>query len=298
MEEIAPGIRMIDTLLGGMEQVTAAYLVDGERPALIETGARTSASALRRALREAGLAPGDLAWLVLTHVHLDHCGGTGIVSAAFPRATVVVHRRGARHLAEPGRLVAASAEVYGARWALYGGLDRTPAERIVAADDGHRVPVGPGRDLVLLETTGHARHHMAVHDEATGTVFAGDAVGATVAGGGLYPMLPPPDVDLDAGVRSVARIAGLEPERVLLPHFGPLPDPAADLALAAELMERARAATEGAGPGREALAEALERALPLDATVADERSAARLRRLGWVEANVDGLQVWREARAA
>ena len=103
----------------------------------------------------------------------------------------MVHRRGARHLAEPGRLVAASAAVYGRRWSLYGGLDLTAADRIVAAEDGHRLSVGPGRDLVMLETTGHARHHMSVHDEATGTVFAGDAAGARLAGGGLYPTMPP-----------------------------------------------------------------------------------------------------------
>jgi glyoxylase-like metal-dependent hydrolase (beta-lactamase superfamily II) len=286
---------MIDTKLGGMAGVTAAYLLAGERPALIETGARTSAPALRASLAEAGLAADDLAWLVLTHIHLDHCGGTGIVAAAFPRATVVVHRRGARHLAGPGRLVAASAAVYGARWSLYGGLDRTAAERIVAAEDGHRVPIGPGRDLVLLETTGHARHHMSVHDEATGTVFAGDAAGARLAGGGLHPTMPPPDVDLDAAERSVARLAALAPERLLLPHFGPVPDPAADLALAAEQLGRLRAAA-AAGPDREALRRAIEERLPLEATVGAPEGVARWRGLRWAEANVDGLAAWVERR--
>jgi glyoxylase-like metal-dependent hydrolase (beta-lactamase superfamily II) len=287
---------MIDTLLGGMEGITAAYLVDGERPALIETGSRTSAPALRRALAEAAMSACDLAWIVLTHVHLDHCGGTGILASAFPRATVVVHRRGARHLASPGRLVAASAAVYGRRWSLYGGLDRTPAGRIVAAEDGHPVSVGPGRELVLLETTGHARHHMSVHDEATGTVFAGDAVGARVAGGGLYPTLPPPDVDLDAAERSVDRLAALAPGRLLFPHFGPSPDPAADLALARDQLGRARAAATAAGGDREALRRALFEAIPLEPTVVDPEAVARWRDLGWAETNVDGLAAWREGR--
>jgi glyoxylase-like metal-dependent hydrolase (beta-lactamase superfamily II) len=287
---------MIDTLLGDMEGITAAYLVAGERPALIETGSRTSAPALRRALAAAGMSAGDLAWIVLTHVHLDHCGGTGIVAAAFPRATVVVHRRGARHLAEPRRLVAASAAVYGRRWSLYGGLDRTAADRIVAAEDGHRVSVGPGRELVLLETTGHARHHMSVHDEATGTVFAGDAAGARLAGGGLYPTLPPPDLDLDAAERSLDRIAALAPRRLLLPHFGPAPDPAADLALARDQLGRARAAATAAGGGREALRRALLEAMPLEESVDEPEAVARWRRLGWAETNVDGLAGWLERR--
>ncbi len=228
MQEIGGGIGMIDTLLGGIEGVTAAYLVPGERPALVETGARTSAPALRAGLARAGVGPDDLAWIVLTHIHLDHCGGTGIVAAAFPRATVVVHRRGARHLAEPGRLVAASAEVYGRRWALYGGLDRTPADRIVAAEDGHRVPVSPGRDLVLLETTGHARHHMAVHDEATGTVFAGDAAGARLGAGGLYPSLPPPDVRPRRGRSQPRPDRRAGPGAGLPGPFRPRPGPAGD----------------------------------------------------------------------
>jgi glyoxylase-like metal-dependent hydrolase (beta-lactamase superfamily II) len=294
VQEIAPGIRMIDTLLAGVDGITSAYLVDGDRPALVETGARTSAPALRSALAGAGLGAEDLAWIVLTHVHLDHCGGTGILAAAFPRATVVVHRRGARHLAEPGRLVAASAAVYGRRWSLYGGLDRTTADRIVAAEDGHRVTVGPGRDLVMLETTGHARHHMAVHDEATGTVFAGDAAGARLAGGGLYPTLPPPDLDLEAGARSLDRLAALAPERLCLSHFGPSPDPLADLALARDQLARAGTAAAAAGDGHDSLRRALERALPLEATVADRAGLARWRRFGWAETNVEGLAAWRE----
>jgi glyoxylase-like metal-dependent hydrolase (beta-lactamase superfamily II) len=296
VQEIGPGIGMIDTLLGGVEGITASYLVTGDRPALVETGPRTSAPALRAALAEAGLGAGDLAWIVLTHVHLDHCGGAGILAAAFPRATVVVHRRGARHLADPGRLVAGSTAVYGRRWALYGGLDRTRAERIVAAEDGHRVAVGPGRELVMLETTGHARHHMAVHDEATGTVFAGDALGARLAGGGLYPTLPPPDVDLDAAGRSIDRLAGLAPARVCLGHFGPVPEPAADLALAREQIARLAAAVAGAGDGAGALRDAVARAVPLEATVGSPESVARWEQLGWADANVDGLAGWRERR--
>ena len=96
METIAPGIHQIDTLLGGWERITAGFLVDGPHPALVETGARTSVETVRAALGAAGLAPGDLRWLVLTHIHLDHAGGIGDLAEAFPTATVVVHERGAR----------------------------------------------------------------------------------------------------------------------------------------------------------------------------------------------------------
>ena len=288
---------MVDTRLGAMEGVTAVYLVSGDRPALVDAGARTSAQTVRDALAVAGIGADDLAWIVLTHVHLDHCGATGILARAFPRARVVVHHRGARHLSEPGRLVAGSAAVYGAHWSLYGGLDPTAAERITAADDGHRVPIGPGRDLVMRETPGHARHHMSILDEATGAVLAGDAVGVRFPGGGIYPALPPPDIDLDAGDRSLALLAALAPTRLCLAHFGPVPDPKEALARAREQLARAGEATRAAmaaGGGTERIAAELGRLLPLEPAVRDPAVVALWRGLGWAEANLDGLAGWAE----
>lgn len=296
MQEGAADIAVIDTRLGGMEGVTAAYLVPGERPALVDAGARTSADAVRSALAGLGLEAGDLRWIVLTHVHLDHCGATGILAAAFPRATVLVHGRGARHLVEPGRIVAASARVYGPRWSLYGGLDPTPAERVLAVGDGHRVDVGSGRLLRMIATPGHARHHMAVLDESTGTVMAGDALGVRLAGGGLYPALPPSEIDLDAGDASLALLEAIRPLRVCPSHFGEIPEPMAALALARRQLALVREAAEaGAGPG--ALGLEVERRLPLAASVGDERALALWRRLGWAEANIAGVAGWMESHA-
>lgn len=291
MQEVAPGIALVDTLLGGVPGVTATYLATGDRPALIDAGARTSAAAVRAALADAGLGPEDLRWIVLTHVHLDHCGATGILAAAFPRATVVVHRRGARHLVEPARLVAASAAVYGPAWSLYGGLDSTPAERVAGVEDGHRVDLGGGRRLTMVETLGHARHHMSVHDESTGTVLAGDALGVRFPGAGLYPALPPPDIDLDAGDASLARLAGLGPERLCVSHFGPVDDPQATIELARRQVALMREAGR-AGPDLAALAAEIERRLPLAETVGDPAAVSLLRTLGWADANALGLAGW------
>lgn len=294
MHEVAAGITMIDTLLAGWSGVTAAYLAHGPHPALVDPGARTSALAVRQALAEAGMGSGDLAWIVLTHVHLDHCGSTGILAAAYPRARVVVHERGARHLSEPGRLVAGSAAVYGPRWSLYGGLDRTPAGRVVAATDGHRVDLGGGRALVMVATPGHARHHMSVLDEATGTVLAGDALGVRMPGAGLYPALPPPDIDLEAGDASLARLQELAPTALCPAHFGPVPEPLEDLALARRQLALVREAARR-HRDRAALAAAVEAALPLAATLAEPGAEARWRRLGWADATIEGLLGWAAA---
>ncbi|HUR48572.1 MAG TPA: MBL fold metallo-hydrolase, partial [Acidimicrobiales bacterium] len=101
---IAPGITQIDTRLGGWEQVTAGYLVDGDSPVLVETGSQSSVPVLLGALAELNVGAADLSAVVVTHIHLDHAGGVGDVARAFPNATVYVHEKGARHLADPSRL--------------------------------------------------------------------------------------------------------------------------------------------------------------------------------------------------
>ena len=113
-------------------------------------------------LAKLGVGADDLAGVVVTHIHLDHAGGVGDVARAFPKATVYVHPKGARHLADPTRLVDSAARVYGPLLdSLYGRLDPTPAERIRVLEDGETIRVGPNRSLVAVDSPGHAKHHMA-----------------------------------------------------------------------------------------------------------------------------------------
>lgn len=295
MEQIADGIRQIDTMLGGRIGITAAHLVSGERPALVDTGAETSAETVRTVLEEAGMAPGDLAWIVLTHIHLDHCGGSGRLAAAFPDATVVVHPIGVRHLIDPARLVTGSQAVYGELAPLYGGLQPIPEERIQPADDGGAVELGGGRRLRFLHTPGHARHHCSVLDEQTGTLLAGDALGVRFTDSGLYPTLPPADVDVANALASLERLAEIGPTVLCVSHFGPVPDPAEEIAVAGERIaiigEAARAAVE-AGGDEAAVAAAMERALPLKPIVAEPQALDRWRWLDWNANNASGMHRW------
>src|SRR5919107_1641935 len=112
-KQLAPGVIEIDTRLGGWERVTAGYLIEGPAPVLVETGSQSSVPTLLEALEKLGVAATDLAGIAVTHIHLDHAGGVGDVARAFPNATVYVHEKGARHLADPERLVASAAQVYG-----------------------------------------------------------------------------------------------------------------------------------------------------------------------------------------
>jgi glyoxylase-like metal-dependent hydrolase (beta-lactamase superfamily II) len=232
VELIAPGIRQIDTMLGGMDRMTAGFLIDGPQPALVETGSQSSVGAVTEALTGLGLGGSDLRWIVVTHIHLDHAGGVGDMAVAFPNATVVVHERGARHLLDPSRLIDSAARVYGPLLdGLYGRMLPVAEDRLVAAADGHRVDVGDGRFLTMVDSPGHAKHHHAVLDEHTGTLLVGDAVGVRLPDFGvLRPATPPPDFDLEQATASLRRFAELRPERVVLTHYGPVDEPLATLA--------------------------------------------------------------------
>lgn len=298
--EVASGITMFDTLLGGWEGITGAYLVSGTRPALVETGAQTSVPVVFDALEAMSLGPEDLAWIVVTHVHLDHCGGVGDLALAFPRATVVVHQRGAPHLAEPARLVAASAAVYAEHAPLYGGLTPVAEDRIMAVEDGATIGLGGARQLVMIEAPGHARHQMAILDEATGTVMAADALGGRLADGGLYPAIPPPEFDLDQSLHTLRRLAELAPETLLLGHFGAVAEPQEAIALAMSQQSIVAEAAWDAwrSGGTEAVAAAVSRVLPLAQTVQSPRAIELWERLGWAPNNAAGLARWAERRAA
>lgn len=292
MVDFAPGITIVDTLLGGREGITSSYLVAGERLALVDPGAQTSAGTVLDALGGMGVGPEDLDAIVLTHIHLDHCGGTGDLAQAFPRARVYVHERGARHLAEPDRLVNASHAVYGDMAPLYGGLAPTPADRITVAPDGFELDLG-GRVLRFLATPGHARHHMSILETVDGTIMAGDALGVEFRRGGLYPSTPPSDVDVAAGRASIARLAGLGASTVGIAHFA-APSPEDPFAVADELWARtgdaARRGYREAGP--EGTAQAVEAEAWIDSAVPDPESRALWEWLGWARDNLDGLAAW------
>lgn len=224
--EVAPGVTAIDTFMGGRERYTAAYLVHANEPVLIETGPGTSVEPVARSLDSLGIAANGLAHIVLTHIHLDHAGGVGSLAARFPAATVWVHERGARHLADPTKLVASAMRVYGEERmsSLFGPVEAVAADRIRVMDDGAALDVG-GRSLLALDTPGHASHHLALVDSHTGVVFTGDALGIHIPNlPVLRPATPPPDFDLELAVASIERIRHAADSTLLFAHFGPIDD--------------------------------------------------------------------------
>lgn len=214
----------IDTKMAGYTGITAGYLILGDRPCLVETGTSTSAPVVRDALASLGVGPEDLATVVVTHIHLDHAGGVGDIAKFFPSAQVVVHEKGARHLAEPSRLMASARMVWGDRLdTLFGELSPTEAERIVALGDTGAIDLGNGRTLSSHYSPGHAKHHVGLIDSATGDLYVGDAAGVYLPEtGDLRPATPPPDFDLQTALNSIALFEALGPQRLLFSHYGPV----------------------------------------------------------------------------
>lgn len=212
------GIHVIDTGFVRPHLDAAYLIVEKGRGAFIDCGVNHSVPRLLAALADAGLAPGDVDWLILTHVHLDHAGGAGALMQQLPNARLVVHPRGARHMIDPSRLWAGATAVYGEAemQRSYGQLVPVAAERVVEAPDGHAVELA-GRRLVCLDTPGHARHHNAIHDPASGCVFSGDTFGVsyrefdTAQGPFIVPATSPSELDPPALHRSIDRLVALQP---------------------------------------------------------------------------------------
>ena len=234
--EVAPSITAIDTGTAGLDAFNSVYVIGGDEPVLVEAASAADAPTLEAGLERIGLGPGDLAHVVVTHIHLDHAGGVGVLLRRYARATVWVHERGAPHLVDPARLVASTARTYGESRmrALYGETLPVDAARIRTVGDGDRIPIG-GRHLDVVYTPGHASHHVALHDPATGAVFTGEAVGSHLPWADAYrPALPPPEVDVELALASIERIRALEPSVLLTSHFGPIDDPQEGCARASE----------------------------------------------------------------
>ncbi|MFF0576624.1 MBL fold metallo-hydrolase [Streptosporangium saharense] len=222
--------------MAGYSGITAGYLILGDRPCLVETGTATSAPVVRDALASLGVGPGDLATIVVTHIHLDHAGGVGDLAGLYPEAEIVVHEKGARHLADPSRLMASARMVWGDKLdVLFGEMSPTEAARIRALGDTGSVDLGNGRTLSSHYSPGHAKHHVGLIDSGTGDLYVGDAAGVYLPQtGDLRPATPPPDFDLRTALDSIALFEALGPQRLLFSHYGPVDDVQATLERSAE----------------------------------------------------------------
>jgi glyoxylase-like metal-dependent hydrolase (beta-lactamase superfamily II) len=291
----------IDTRMAGYDGITAGYLIRGDRPCLVETGTAPSAPVVRDALAALGIGAHDLATVVVTHIHLDHAGGAGDIAAMFPAAQIVVHQRGARHLADPSRLMAGARMVYGtALERLFGVLAPVPAERIVALDDTGTVDLGGGRRLDSHYSPGHAKHHVGLVDSDTGDLYVGDAAGVYLPDtGDVRPATPPPDFDHQTALASLRKFAALRPSRLMFSHYGPVGQVGETLDRSAEeitvWVEETRQARAAGLDLDHAVAMVRDRTKARYAATspdADPALAEKFERVSSARGNVEGIMHW------
>ncbi len=209
----------------------AHLIVDAGRAAFVDVGTNSSVPYLLGALNELGIAREAVDYLLLTHVHLDHAGGAGLLMQQLPNARALLHPRGAPHMIDPTRLIAGSQAVYGQERfrRMYGELLPIAPQRVRAVGDGERIRLG-ARTLELLHTPGHAQHHYVVVDAAHASLFSGDTFGIsyraldTEKGAFITPSTVPTQFDPQQHIESIDRILSRAPESIYLMHFSRVTD--------------------------------------------------------------------------
>ena len=235
-QEIGNGITLIDSgyMQGG---IAAIYLMEhAGQCAIIETGTSHSVAIVLDVLESKNLKPEDVAYIIPTHVHLDHAGGAGELMHHCKNARLVIHPYGARHMIDPGKLEAGTKAVYGEAQfqALYGSLRPVDKNRIIEAPDNFMLDFN-ARELTFLDTPGHARHHFCIYDKHSQGIFTGDTFGLsypplTSAEGTpfIFATSTPVQFDPEALISSIDRLISLKPTIIYLTHFGTI-KPTADV---------------------------------------------------------------------
>jgi glyoxylase-like metal-dependent hydrolase (beta-lactamase superfamily II) len=320
LTDFGDGIHVVDSGFFRPRLDAIHLIVEQGRAAVVDAGVNDSVPHVLEALAALGIAPEQVDWVVLTHVHLDHAGGAGLLMSRLPNARLLVHPRGARHMIDPSRLVAGTVAVYGAEAArrMYGDIVPVPAERVVEAPYGFGFSLA-GRWLEAIDTPGHARHHLSLVDRKAGMVFAGDTFGLSYReldqGNRQFvvPSTTPVQFEPAALHASIDRIAALASRAVAVTHYGPVTDVprlASDLhrqidamvAMAGDCVVRLGWQTSS-GPGttaalRDGLREGMRALIFAEAHrqgwTADEAELERIFTLD-IGLNADGLLAWVQA---
>lgn len=231
-KEYGNQIYAVDTLYLDRENFAAVFLLAGDHEvAVVETNTNHAVPLILQGISERGWQPDQVKYVIVTHIHLDHAGGTGRLMEELPQATLVVHPSGKKHMVNPEKLAASAKGVYGEERfkKLYGDIRPVAEERIVSSEEGMILSLGR-RELHLFNTPGHAYHHHALFDNQSGSVFSGDAFGIGYPRFSegeerlMFPSTSPTQFDPQRTISSIQRIVDFKPTQVLLTHFGVVRD--------------------------------------------------------------------------
>jgi glyoxylase-like metal-dependent hydrolase (beta-lactamase superfamily II) len=223
MPVLASGLDYVDLHFLGRPQIIATAILHGSPGvALIDPGPTTTLANLTAALEKKGINFGDVRQILITHIHLDHAGATGSILEQHPHIEVIVHGRGAPHMADPSKLMASAGRLYGQDMdRLWGEVKPVAARSLRVVEGGETLSI-VGREVKVEYTPGHASHHVSYLDTASRVAFVGDTAGIR-RGSGTYvlPPTPPPDIDIEVWRTSEQKILAWDPDTLFLTHFGP-----------------------------------------------------------------------------
>ncbi len=224
--DLGDRISMIDLFDMGAPERTGGYVLHEEELTIIETSASPSIPYLLKGLERLDIQPEDITYIIVTHIHLDHAGGVGVLLEHCPNAKVVVHPRGARHIADPSKLIQGARMVYGEDFdRLFDPILPVPEDRIISLEDGDQLKLSDDRVLTFYDTPGHAKHHYSIHDSLSNGIFTGDTIGVRYAQLNdemefILPSTSPNHFDPEAMLDSLKRIKDLDVSRIFFGHFG------------------------------------------------------------------------------
>jgi glyoxylase-like metal-dependent hydrolase (beta-lactamase superfamily II) len=292
--------------------LAACYLVESEgEAAFIDTGTSHSVPLLMQVLEQRGLNPEQVKYVIPTHVHLDHAGGAGALMQQLPQANLLIHPYGARHMIDPAKLAAGATAVYGeAKFKQdFGELVPVDEKRTIEAPDGYRLQLG-ARELLCLDTPGHARHHICLFDNQSRGLFTGDTFGLsyrefdTEAGPFLLATSTPIQFDPAAWHETIDRLMALEPEVIYLTHYSAVYQPSHLVEMLRRSLDQFTtiALAADAAPGRErieqirsALLHWLLSSLEQHGSALSPREIEQLMAMD-LELDAQGLDVWLQKR--
>jgi hydroxyacylglutathione hydrolase len=302
------GIIAIDANYVRPQLAAIHVIIEGDQAAIIDTGVNSSVPIIMAALTEWGLAPAQVAYVILTHIHLDHAGGCGELLRQLPHARLLVHPRGSAHMIDPTRLIAGTTAVYGEQkmTELYGVIQPIAPDRVIEARHEDVIELN-GRELLLLHTPGHALHHICIVDRKTGHIFSGDTFGLSYRqldrGDRQFILATttPVHFDPEALYRSIELISSFSPGAIYLTHYSQIKGiPRLTRELKASIDAYVEIAQKASGAGHKRVAQIAQ---GLTNWVRDEAKRQQWKLQGDaavnllamdIDLNAQGLNVWLE----
>jgi len=234
VEEVAEKIYRLETPIPGTSTIFAVYLIHESEGVLLEPGPAAALPQIRQGMSHLGMR--DLAYIIPTHIHVDHAGGTGALAQLFPQATVLVHPAGVKHAVDPSRLIESTKMAFGPDFEdRLGTIVPIPESQIEVPEDGEIILIN-GRELQIIYAPGHAPHHMAIFDRSVEGIFCGEALGLPGQDDKLFPLpaVAPPGFDQELYLETMEMLRQLGPRMLFYSHGGVGQEPDALISMAAE----------------------------------------------------------------